>query len=138
MKTNVMISQIINFKPLYLVFSLFTWDFIDVLSVCRDEEENLYLCKITDWRDVIEIISTRTTKKIIKDLINQKISINIAMKRGSMIKYKSKYHYDKGWTSKEIRFNQIDRLDLAADNTYLEYPNDGVKENYRRYFKEEL
>lgn len=107
------------------------------MAVYQDEKGELYLSKISDWRNGIIFIVTRTTKKIIRDLIKRKISINIAMKRGSEVKYQVIYE-NGAWRTKEILFNQINPYDLAASRTYLDYMEDDVEENFKNFIKEEL
>lgn len=124
-------------KPLREVILLYTYDFMPIMAVYQDEEGELYLSKISDWRNGIIFIVTRTTKKIVRDLIKQKISINIAMKCGSEVKYQ--VIYENGtWRTKEVLFNQINPYDLAANHTYLDYIEDDVEENFKKFFKEEL
>ena len=124
-------------KPLKEVFPLLIFDYMSVLAVYQDEEGEIYLGKVSDWRNGIIFVVSKTTKKIIRDLINQKISINIALKRGSMIKYLVTFK-DKKWTTEAKRFNQLNRYDLANYGIYLHYMEDDVEENFKKFFKEEL
>ena len=110
---------------------------MSVLAVYQDEEGEIYLGKVSDWRNGIIFVVSKTTKKIIRDLINQKISINIALKRGSMIKYLVTFK-DKKWTTEAKRFNQLNKYDLANYGIYLEYMEDDIEENFKKFFKEEL
>lgn len=124
-------------KSLKEVILLYSYDFMPIMAVYQDEKGELYLSKISDWRNGIIFIVTRTTKKIIRDLIKRKISINIAMKRGSEVKYQVIYE-NGAWRTKEILFNQINPYDLAASRTYLDYMEDDVEENFKNFIKEEL
>lgn len=124
-------------KPLREVFPLLVFDYISVLAVYQDEEGEIYLGKVSDWRNGIIFVVSKTTKKIIRDLINQKISINIALKRGSIIKYLVTFK-DKKWTTEVKRFNQLNKYDLANYGTYLKYMEDDIEENFKKFFKEEL
>lgn len=124
-------------KPLKEVFPLLIFDYMSVLAVYQDEEGEIYLGKVSDWRNGIIFVVSKTTKKIIRDLINQKISINIALKRGSMIKYLVTFK-DKKWTIEAKRFNQLNKYDLANYGTYLEYMEEDIEENFKKFFKEEL
>lgn len=124
-------------KPLKEVFPLLVFDYMSVLAVYQDEEGEIYLGKVSDWRNGIIFVVSKTTKKIIRDLINQKISINIALKRGSMIKYLVTFK-DKKWTTEAKRFNQLNKYDLANYGIYLEYMEDDIEENFKKFFKEEL
>ena len=124
-------------KPLKEVFPLLIFDYMSVLAVYQDEEGEIYLGKVSDWRNGIVFVVSKTTKKIIRDLINQKISINIALKRGSMIKYLVTFK-DKKWTTEAKRFNQLNKYDLANYGIYLEYMEDDIEENFKKFFKEEL
>ena len=124
-------------KPLKEVFPLLIFDYMSVLAVYQDEEGEIYLGKVSDWRNGIIFVVSKTTKKIIRDLINQKISINIALKRGSMVKYLVTFR-DKKWTTEVKRFNQLNKYDLANYDIYLEYMEDDVEENFKKFFKEEL
>ena len=124
-------------KPLREVFPLLVFDYMSVLAVYQDEEGEIYLGKVSDWRNGIIFVVSKTTKKIIRDLINQKISINIALKRGSMIKYLVTFK-DKKWTTEAKRFNQLNKYDLANYGIYLEYMEDDIEENFKKFFKEEL
>ena len=124
-------------KPLKEVFSLLIFDYMSVLAVYQDEEGEIYLGKVSDWRNGIIFVVSKTTKKIIRDLINQKISINIALKRGSMIKYLVTFK-DKKWTTEVKRFNQLNKYDLANYGIYLKYMEDDIEENFKKFFKEEL
>ena len=124
-------------KPLKEVFPLLIFDYMSVLAVYQDEEGEIYLGKVSDWRNGIIFVVSKTTKKIIRDLINQKISINIALKRGSMIKYLVTFK-DKKWTTETKRFNQLNKYDLANYGIYLKYMEDDVEENFKKFFKEEL
>ena len=124
-------------KPLKEVFPLLIFDYMSVLAVYQDEEGEIYLGKVSDWRNGIIFVVSKTTKKIIRDLINQKISINIALKRGSMIKYLVTFK-DKKWTTEAKRFNQLNKYDLANYGIYLEYMEDDIEENFKKFFKEEL
>ncbi len=124
-------------KPLKEVFPLLIFDYMSVLAVYQDEEGEIYLGKVSDWRNGIIFVVSKTTKKIIRDLINQKISINIALKRGSMIKYLVTFK-DKKWTTEAKRFNQLNKYDLANYGVYLEYMEDDIEENFKKFFKEEL
>lgn len=124
-------------KPLKEVFPLLVFDYMSVLAVYQDEEGEIYLGKVSDWRNGIVFVVSKTTKKIIRDLINQKISINIALKRGSMIKYLVTFK-DKKWTTEVKRFNQLNKYDLANYGIYLKYMEDDIEENFKKFFKEEL
>jgi hypothetical protein len=124
-------------KPLKEVFPLLVFDYMSVLAVYQDEEGEIYLGKVSDWRNGIIFVVSKTTKKIIRDLINQKISINIALKRGSMIKYLVTFK-DKKWTTEVKRFNQLNKYDLANYGIYLKYMEDDIEENFKKFFKEEL
>lgn len=124
-------------KPLKEVFPLLVFDYMSVLAVYQDEEGEIYLGKVSDWRNGIVFVVSRTTKKIIRDLVNQKISINIALKRGSMIKYLVTFK-DKKWTTEAKRFNQLNKYDLTNYGIYLEYMEDDIEENFKKFFKEEL
>ena len=124
-------------KPLKEVFPLLIFDYMSVLAVYQDEEGEIYLGKVSDWRNGIVFVVSKTTKKIIRDLVNQKISINIALKRGSMIKYLVTFK-DKKWTTEAKRFNQLNKYDLANYGIYLEYMEDDIEENFKKFFKEEL
>ena len=124
-------------KPLKEVFPLLIFDYMSVLAVYQDEEGEIYLGKVSDWRNGIVFVVSKTTKKIIRDLINQKISLNIALKRGSMIKYLVTFK-DKKWTTEIKRFNQLNKYDLANYSIYLEYMEDDIAENFKKFFKEEL
>ena len=124
-------------KPLREVFPLLVFDYISVLAVYQDEEGEIYLGKVSDWRNGIIFVVSKTTKKIIRDLINQKISINIALKRGSIIKYLVTFK-DKKWTTEVKRFNQLNKYDLANYGVYLKYMEDDIEENFKKFFKEEL
>ena len=124
-------------KPLKEVFPLLVFDYMSVLAVYQDEEGEIYLGKVSDWRNGIVFVVSKTTKKIIRDLVNQKISINIALKRGSMIKYLVTFK-DKKWTTEVKRFNQLNKYDLANYGIYLEYMEDDIEENFKKFFKEEL
>lgn len=124
-------------KPLKEVFPLLVFDYMSVLAVYQDEEGEIYLGKVSDWRDGIIFVVTKTTKKIIRDLVNQKISVNIAIKRGSMIKYLVTFK-DKKWTTEVKRFNQLNKYDLANYGIYLKYMEDDIEENFKKFFKEEL
>lgn len=124
-------------KPLKEVFPLLVFDYMSVLAVYQDEEGEIYLGKVSDWRNGIIFVVSKTTKKIIRDLINQKISINIALKRGSMIKYLVTFK-DKKWTTEVKRFNQLNKYDLANYGIYLKYMEEDIEENFKKFFKEEL
>ena len=124
-------------KPLKEVFPLLIFDYMSVLAVYQDEEGEIYLGKVSDWRNGIVFVVSKTTKKIIRDLINQKISINIALKRGSMIKYLVTFK-DKKWTTEVKKFNQLNKYDLANYGIYLKYMEDDIEENFKKFFKEEL
>lgn len=124
-------------KPLKEVFPLLVFDYMSVLAVYQDEEGEIYLGKVSDWRNGIIFVVSKTTKKIIRDLINQKISINIALKRGSMIKYLVTFK-DKKWTTEAKRFNQLNKYDLANYGIYLKYMEEDIEENFKKFFKEEL
>ena len=124
-------------KPLKEVFPLLVFDYMSVLAVYQDEEGEIYLSKVSDWRNGIVFVVSKTTKKIIRDLVNQKISINIALKRGSMIKYLVTFK-DKKWTTEAKRFNQLNKYDLANYGIYLKYMEDDIEENFKKFFKEEL
>lgn len=124
-------------KPLKEVFPLLVFDYMSVLAVYQDEEGEIYLGKVSDWRNGIIFVVSKTTKKIIRDLINQKISINIALKRGSMVKYLVTFK-DKKWTTEVKRFNQLNKYDLANYGIYLKYMEDDIEENFKKFFKEEL
>lgn len=124
-------------KPLKEVFPLLIFDYMSVLAVYQDEEGGIYLGKVSDWRNGIIFVVSKTTKKIIRDLINQKISINIALKRGSMTKYLVTFK-DKKWTTEVKRFNQLNKYDLANYGIYLKYMEDDIEENFKKFFKEEL
>lgn len=124
-------------KPLKEVFPLLIFDYMSVLAVYQDEEGEIYLGKVSDWRNGIVFVVSKTTKKIIRDLVNQKISINIALKRGSMIKYLVTFK-DKKWTTEAKRFNQLNKYDLANYGIYLKYMEDDIEENFKKFFKEEL
>jgi hypothetical protein len=124
-------------KPLKEVFPLLIFDYMSVLAVYQDEEGEIYLGKVSDWRNGIIFVVSKTTKKIIRDLINQKISINIALKRGSMIKYLVTFK-DKKWATEVKRFNQLNKYDLANYGIYLKYMEDDIEENFKKFFKEEL
>ena len=124
-------------KPLREVFPLLVFDYMSVLAVYQDEEGEIYLGKVSDWRNGIVFVVSKTTKKIIRDLVNQKISINIALKRGSMIKYLVTFK-DKKWTTEVKRFNQLNKYDLANYGIYLKYIEDDIEENFKKFFKEEL
>lgn len=131
------VSLYIEDKPLKEVFPLLVFDYMSVLAVYQDEEGEIYLGKVSDWRNGIIFVVSKTTKKIIRDLVNQKISINIALKRGSMIKYLVTFK-DKKWTTEVKRFNQLNKYDLANYGIYLKYMEDDVEENFKKFFKEEL
>lgn len=124
-------------KPLKEVFPLLVFDYMSVLAVYQDEEGEIYLGKVSDWRNGIVFVVTKTTKKIIRDLVNQKISVNIAIKRGSMVKYLVTFK-DKKWTTEVKRFNQLNKYDLANYGIYLKYMEDNIAENFKKFFKEEL
>lgn len=124
-------------KPLREVFPLLVFDYMSVLAVYQDEEGEIYLGKVSDWRNGIVFVVSKTTKKIIRDLVNQKISVNIALKRGSMIKYLVTFK-DKKWTTEVKRFNQLNKYDLANYGIYLRYMEDDIEENFKKFFKEEL
>ena len=124
-------------KPLREVFPLLVLDYMPVLAIYQDEKGEIYLSKVSDWRNGIVFVVSKTTKKIIRDLINQKISINIALKRGSMIKYLVTFK-DKKWTTEVKRFNQLNKYDLANYGVYLKYMEDDIEENFKKFFKEEL
>ena len=124
-------------KPLKEVFPLLVFDYMSVLAVYQNEEGEIYLGKISDWRNGIIFVVSKTTKKIIRYLINQKISINIALKRGSMIKYLITFK-DKKWTTEVKRFNQLNKYDLANYGIYLKYMEEDIEENFKKFFKEEL
>ena len=124
-------------KPLKEVFPLLVFDYMPVLAVYQDEEGEIYLGKVSDWRNGIVFVVSKTTKKIIRDLVNQKISINIALKRGSMIKYLVTFK-DRKWTTEAKRFNQLNKYDLANYGIYLKYMEDDIEENFKKFFKEEL
>ena len=124
-------------KPLKEVFPLLVFDYMSVLAVYQDEEGEIYLSKVSDWRNGIVFVVSKTTKKIIRDLVNQKISINIALKRGSMIKYLVTFK-EKKWTTEAKRFNQLNKYDLANYGIYLKYMEDDIEENFKKFFKEEL
>lgn len=124
-------------KPLKEVFPLLIFDYMSVLAVYQDEEGEIYLGKVSDWRNGIVFVVSKTTKKIIRDLVNQKISVNIALKRGSMIKYLVTFK-DKKWTTEAKRFNQLNKYDLANYGIYLKYMEDDIEENFKKFFKEEL
>lgn len=137
MKEQMEASLYIEDKPLKEVFPLLIFDYMSVLAVYQDEEGEIYLGKVSDWRNGIVFVVSKTTKKIIRDLINQKISINIALKRGSMIKYLVTFK-DKKWTTEVKRFNQLNKYDLANYGIYLKYMEDDIEENFKKFFKEEL
>lgn len=137
MKEQMEVSLYIEDKPLKEVFPLLIFDYMSVLAVYQDEEGEIYLGKVSDWRNGIIFVVSKTTKKIIRDLINQKISINIALKRGSMIKYLVTFK-DKKWTTEAKRFNQLSKYDLANYGIYLKYMEDDIEENFKKFFKEEL
>lgn len=137
MKKQLEAPLYIEDKPLREVFPLLVFDYMSVLAVYQDEEGEIYLGKVSDWRNGIVFVVSKTTKKIIRDLVNQKISINIALKRGSMIKYLVTFK-DKKWTTEVKRFNQLNKHDLANYGIYLEYMEDDIEENFKKFFKEEL
>lgn len=137
MKEQMEASLYIEDKPLKEVFPLLVFDYMPVLAVYQDEEGEIYLGKVSDWRNGIVFVVSKTTKKIIRDLVNQKISINIALKRGSMIKYLVTFK-DKKWTTEAKRFNQLNKYDLANYGLYLKYMEDDIEENFKKFFKEEL
>lgn len=137
MKEQMEAPLYIEDKPLREVFPLLVFDYMSVLAVYQDEEGEIYLGKVSDWRNGIVFVVSKTTKKIIRDLVNQKISINIALKRGSMIKYLVTFK-DKKWTTEVKRFNQLNKYDLANYGIYLKYMEDDIEENFKKFFKEEL
>lgn len=124
-------------KPLKEVFPLLVFDYMSVLAVYQDEEGEIYLGKVSDWRNGIIFVVSKTTKKIIRDLINQKISINIALKRGSLIKYLITFK-DNKWATEVKKFNQLNKYDLANYGTYLKYMEEDIEENFKKFFKEDL
>ena len=124
-------------KPLKEVFPLLVFDYMSVLAVYQDEEGEIYLGKVSDWRNGITFVVSKTTKKIIRDLINQKISINVALKRGSLIKYLVVFK-DGKWTTEVKKFNQLNKYDLANYGIYLKYMEEDIEENFKRFFKEDL
>lgn len=124
-------------KPLKEVFPLLVFDYMSVLAVYQDEEGEIYLGKVSDWRNGIIFIVSKTTKKIIRDLINQKISINVALKRGSLIKYLVTFK-DGKWTTEVKKFNQLNKYDLANYGIYLKYMEEDIEENFKKFFKEDL
>lgn len=137
MKEQMEAYLYIEDKLLKEVFPLLIFDYMPVLAVYQDEEGEIYLGKVSDWRNGVVFVVSKTTKKIIRDLINQKISINIALKRGSMIKYLVTFK-DKKWTTEVKRFNQLNKYDLANYGIYLKYMEDDIEENFKKFFKEEL
>lgn len=137
MKEHMEAPLYIEDKPLKEVFPLLVFDYMSVLAVYQDEEGEIYLGKVSDWRNGIVFVVSKTTKKIIRDLINQKISINIALKRGSMIKYLVTFK-DKKWTTEAKKFNQLNKYDLANYGIYLKYMEEDIEENFKKFFKEEL
>ena len=137
MKEQMEAHLYIEDKLLKEVFPLLVFDYMPVLAVYQDEEGEIYLGKVSDWRNGVVYVVSKTTKKIIRDLINQKISINIALKRGSMIKYLVTFK-DKKWTTEVKRFNQLNKYDLANYGIYLKYMEDDIEENFKKFFKEEL
>ena len=137
MKEQMEAPLYIEDKPLKEVFPLLVFDYMSVLAVYQDEEGEIYLGKVSDWRNGIIFVVSKTTKKIIRDLVNQKISINIALKRGSMIKYLVTFK-DKKWTTEVKRFNQLNKYDLANYGIYLKYMENDIEENFKKFFKEEL
>lgn len=124
-------------KPLKEVFPLLVFDYMSVLAVYQDEEGEIYLGKVSDWRNGIIFVVSKTTKKIIRDLINQKISINVALKRGSLIKYLITFK-DGTWTTEVKKFNQLNKYDLANYGIYLKYMEEDIEENFKKFFKEDL
>lgn len=124
-------------KPLKEVLPLLVFDYMSVLAVYQDEDGEIYLGKVSDWRNGITFVVSKTTKKIIRDLINQKISINVALKRGSLIKYLVVFK-DGKWTTEVKKFNQLNKYDLANYGIYLKYMEEDIEENFKKFFKEDL
>ena len=103
----------------YFLFSITEFEGIPILFVARDDFNNIYLCDCVEFRDFQRWIISKTSLKILKLVIDKKITVFNALKKDNNLKIIATYDYSSGQTTQEkIAFENISQEDLPEQGAY--------------------
>lgn len=110
----------IDGKKLYIDYVIFEYDY-PILFVCIDKNDDLYLCHCYEIRKKQEWIISKTNKKIIIDLLTNKLTIFDSLNSPFDENYIVTWSYeDKKEKCYKVKFEDIDELNLPEKGAFYE------------------
>lgn len=123
------IKDIGNLDVEYIIFQA---DY-PVLFTLRDKFNELYLCLCCDIRKEQRWIISKTTVKIVIDMLCNKITLYDAFKSPYNKNYIVKWSYEtQREESYEVLFDNIDELDLPVQGEYI----DSIEDEFKDYINQ--
>lgn len=122
-------KNLTEFGNLYIDYDIIYYD-CSILFTCIDDNKNLFLCMCTDILIEQKWILVPTTKHIIINLLQNKISVLESLKQSRNKYYIITFNIiNKKESITEIEFSNINPTDLPADDFYIE-PENGEFDEY--------
>lgn len=117
-----------NSRNYYYEFSLCEYDQIPIVFVATDIQKNLYLCECTDMRfgEQNWTIAT-TTARTIRELIDQRITLYEALKRGTSIVVVTCDLSQKSFTHRIATFDELTIEEKPEEDSYVWISNDQIE-----------
>lgn len=112
---------------LYLDFILYEFENEPILFICKDKNENLYLCLCSEIRYEQKWLIVPCGLSTLEKLVDQKIDIATAfLNYPQLIIIKMDLNGNE--SSFMISTDCVDRLDLPEEGTFLQYNLDALQE----------
>ena len=122
-------KNLTEFGNLYIDYYIIYYD-CSILFTCIDDNKNLFLCMCTDILIEQKWILVPTTKHIIINLLQNKISVLESLKQSRNKHYIITFNIiNKKESITEIEFSNINPTDLPENDFYIE-PENGEFDEY--------
>lgn len=119
-------------KKLYLTLNIVEYDFMSLVSCCKDEDDQQYLCLLADTRGGIVWVVGKTDNPTLKQLLQLDITLNEAITKYEPL-FVVRFTAKDGFSYEEVIKDTIDPLLLAEEDLYMEY----IEEEAEEWLKQE-
>lgn len=116
-------------KNFYFLFSLMEYDDIPIVFVVRDQEDNIYLCDCTEFRDYQKWIISKTDILTLMDIVNRNKTVYDALNKSPEESIIVVYDYENDTFDTALKkFDDIAFDELPEKGAMLRYVSDGARE----------
>lgn len=120
-------------RNLIFLFSIFEYEELPIVFVCRDESWSLYLCDCTETRfSEQNWIIAKTEIRTLEDVANGKLAVYDALKTHDNQVILVVYDYEtKEFSQKKCKFTEVEEENLPDKDSRLSYVNSRIFDDLR-------